>query len=402
MKRALNIWILWLQPGVAPIDHARIVAEPHADFVETDARAGEQAGERVAHCVRRDPGQSLCLAVLFEWPDKIVAVPIFAVLHFRSKHERFAQSVAFQKSVKCACHRDGSFFPILELHRWRSAQMNQSGVKIEPERARFDNLAFAQSGVKSAVLNKFQIVAFDRFYQAVAFLFGAEISHRDSPIFILGLIQSVAWILPTNARDMNTPVEKRAQNRGVGVRGRCRVLFQMMVVKRLDARGGHVRSRNRLHVAGKRSQDEAATLGARSRELVLAPLVGEECSDLGLERDGRIEAWSDAHFTSSFNCLAEIGCFEADKMPDSATLKVQPINRAASVDAASFGMSHARLSRSPVTLGKKILWHIAAILRNPTGAGDETRTRDVLLGKKALCRGNCHALGVTLQAQEAA
>lgn len=47
-------------------------------------------------------------------------------------------------------------------------------------------------------------------------------------------------------------------------------------------------------------------------------------------------------------------------------------------------------------IGSSTFRSLETALQAKAGAGDEARTRDVLLGKKDACRGNCHTFRVTL------
>lgn len=117
MITRINLRVIWFQSCVPAIDNTRIVTEPDRDFVKTAAGTGEQAGKRVAHRVRSYPPQTVSIAMFVQRAREVVAVAIGAVFHFRPEHERFTQSVAFQKRMKLSRQGDGTFFPVLKLHR---------------------------------------------------------------------------------------------------------------------------------------------------------------------------------------------------------------------------------------------------------------------------------------------
>jgi hypothetical protein len=393
--RTLNIGVFRLQAGVASIHYARIVPEPYRDFEQADPVTSKQTCERVPHRVGRDPSQSLLFGVLFEVAGEIVAITIGSVFDFGMEHKRFAQFVTSQEVLKLGGERDGALLAVFEIHSRRFPQMEQTRVQIEPERASLDNLVFPQTGVEAAVLNEFQIIALCGSDELVALLFCAEISEPFAHVF--SQIQSIARVAASDSGGMDAPVEKRAQNHGVRVSRGSRVLVCFGVVERLCERGRDVCGGYDADIPAKCPQDESATVRAGGREFVFAPLVGKKSFNFGFERGSRVEDRGRAHFDGSGNRFGVVVGFETDEMPLPGSLEIQPINRPAQIDSTSCRVGrHAECNVRTVTFVKSGLPQYAAISPELEKAGDETRTRDVLLGKKAFRGGNCHTLNVTL------
>jgi hypothetical protein len=332
--------------------------------------------------------------VLIEKAGEIVSVPARAVFDLWMKHERFAQSVVSQEILKLGGEWNGPLLAVFEIHSRRFPQMEQSSFQIEPERAGLDDFVLPQTGMEAAILNEFQIVAFRRSDELVALLFGAEIS--ESRPEVARQIQTIAGIAATDSGDMNAPVEKRAENHRIRVGRGSRMLARFGIVERLYARQRDVRGGNGADMAGERFQDESAPVRAGSREFVLAPFVSEKGINLSLERTAGIKGRSRPHFDRASNGLGEVGSFQADKMTFAGSLKIQPVNRAAQIDTARSRVGrHAGCNTRTVTLVNSGLWIYPGNMPVVEEAGDGYRTHDILLGKKAVCRANCHAQNVT-------
>jgi hypothetical protein len=180
MKRPLNIRIVRGQTSVCLLYYARIVAQPDRDFVETDAAADQQAGEGVPHQVWReprlpDPFQSERFGVFQERPREIVSVSVPAMFHVRSKHVRFSQSVASQKTLKLLRERDCPFLAILEFNRRRCSQVQQTGAQIKPPWSRLNDLVLSQASMEAAEQDKAEIFALALFDKSITFCFRTEV-----------------------------------------------------------------------------------------------------------------------------------------------------------------------------------------------------------------------------------
>lgn len=395
MMRPLNIRIPRLQPRVAAIDYAGIVAQPHADFVKAHAVAGEQTGHGVTHGVRRYPPQFLLCYVLVEWPAEIVTVAIFAVLYLRMQHEWLSESVPFEESEKFSRERNCALFAIFELHRGSPSQMEKAVLEIKPERARLDNFLLSQSGVESAVQDKLQIFILRGANQFVALLFRAEIAQSNSFVFVFGLVDTVAWVSPADASDTDRPREKRAQDRRVSIGRRGRVRGLCRIVKSLHVCRRDVERRNLVNLAGERAQDETAAVRARNGELVLAAFIGEEGCYFRLEGTACVEIRIRPHLACARHSLGVVTGFQADKVSFAGALEIQPVDRTPEIDAFRGRILHSTECDIAVTSVNPECLHIPGISPPVELAGDETRTRDVLLGKVVVCRGDCHAGNVT-------
>ena len=138
--RFLNVWIAWLKARIAPVHNARVVPEPHADLVETYSRTGEQAGERMPHGVRRYPFEAAQVYVQIKRSGEVVTITVFTVSYFGSKHVWFSKSVLLEEIKEIPSQWHGAFLTVFEANGAGLAQMQEPGVKIEPERARLDDL----------------------------------------------------------------------------------------------------------------------------------------------------------------------------------------------------------------------------------------------------------------------
>lgn len=392
MKRALDIGIFGFQPCVAAIDHARIVTEPDCDFVEAHPVAGQQAREGVAHGMDRYPGRALRFAVFFEGPGEIVAVAILAVLDLRLEHVGLAKTVCAQETLKLSCHRDGAFLAIFEIHRGGATQMNETGSQIEPERAGFDDLLLAKSGVKSAVENEAEVFASCSGDQVIALIFAAEISEGDAGVFIGCLVDSDARISSNGVGHVHAPLEKGSEDREVTVRGRGGMLMKVHFVERLQVVGSHVGGRELVGPTSERFQDESAAVSARDGEVVLSAFVSEERVNLCFEGVCGSKRGSNSDLGCPGDRLGIIAGFQADVVDFPAPRELQPIDFASPINAAagSIPFHGGDCNLRTVTFVNLIFRNIAGILRNEERAGDETRTRDVLLGKVVAYRGNCN------------
>jgi hypothetical protein len=123
--RAFDVLISWLKPRVAPVYDAGVVPHPHADLVEADPGAGEEARERVPHSVWSDPIEGAPFSVIVERTSEIVSVSILAVPDKRLQHKRLAQAVFHKECAKVLRERDGSLLAIFEVHGGSFPQMQQ-------------------------------------------------------------------------------------------------------------------------------------------------------------------------------------------------------------------------------------------------------------------------------------
>jgi hypothetical protein len=78
---------------------------------------------------------------------------------------------------------------------------------------------------------------------------------------------------------------------------------------------------------------------AGSRELVFTALVSKEGVNFRAKGVTWIEFGRYSDLRSAFDRLCEVVRFQADKEPFTVTLKIEPVNRAAQVDAASGGVT---------------------------------------------------------------
>jgi hypothetical protein len=393
MKSPLNIRVLGLQPGIASVNNARIITEPHADFIEADAITGQQTGKCVAHRVRCHPIQPLCFAMFMEWPSKIVSVTVPAVFDVGPKHKRFTQAIGGKESSEVIRQGNSALLPVLEVDGGRFAQVQQPGSQIEPEWARLDDFVFAKPSVEATVQSEAEIIPRAGSNQDVTLFLGTKITH-PSPHFFRD-VKPLTGIAPTNTGDINAPVEKRANNRGVAVRGLGRKLHQFGIVKRLDVSRRHLSRGNLSNIAGKCSQDEPASMRARRCEFIFAPFVGKKRFNFDQHGISEIKFRRAPHFSRAFRGLCEIIGFKADELTSPFGLEIQPVNRTTEVNAARFRVSHTGLSRFDCHTCKPNSAAYSGNIPAGIGAGDETRTRDVLLGKIVASRVNCHTRIVT-------
>lgn len=78
-----------------------------------------------------------------------------------------------------------------------------------------------------------------------------------------------------------------------------------------------------------------APVGAGSRELVLTALVREKGIDLSFKGAGIINTRAYSDLSSAFHSFCEVLRFKAHELPLTVTLKIEPVNAAPEVDAAS-------------------------------------------------------------------
>jgi hypothetical protein len=84
---------------------------------------------------------------------------------------------------------------------------------------------------------------------------------------------------------------------------------------------------------GERPKDVAPPVRAGSRELVFTALVSKEGFDLSIKGEGDLEQWGEAHFRRSLHSLCEILRLQGDERSLTVTLKIEPVDRAAQIDA---------------------------------------------------------------------
>ena len=83
-------------------------------------------------------------------------------------------------------------------------------------------------------------------------------------------------------------------------------------------------------------------LSTGSRELIFTAFVSEEGINLSPEWIAGHKLGGNTDFMRALNRLCVIARFKADKLPLSVTLKIEPVNVPAQVNAASEGMGHEK------------------------------------------------------------
>ena len=239
--------------------------------------------------------------------------------------------------------------------------MKQSIVQIEPERARFDDLVLAQAGVKPAVEDKEQILTRAILDQHIALRLGAEIPHSSLRIVSCHL-EPVTRVVPDHASGIDAPIKERAQDHGVAVGGGRAMFGQVKIVKVLHVPRRDMNGRQLSDVPRERFQDEPATVRAGSRELPIPAFVRDKSLNLGVKRLGRNKRRMHANLRRAFPRFFELRGLKADKLADTVSLEVQPVNRTPKINASRDRILHgSECNVSTVTLCKRIISHIPAI-----------------------------------------
>jgi hypothetical protein len=107
-----------------------------------------------------------------------------------------------------------------------------------------------------------------------------------------------------------------------------------IIVKSLDVHAGDSYWTYLPDLPRKRSKNVAPPVRAGSCELVLTALVSEECVNFRVEGFGCNDIRGSANLASAFNSFCEVARLKGYKKPFSVTLKIEPVDRAAKVDAA--------------------------------------------------------------------
>jgi hypothetical protein len=108
-----------------------------------------------------------------------------------------------------------------------------------------------------------------------------------------------------------------------------------IIVERLNVPWCSVCGADFPALARERPQDVSPPVRAGSRELVLTALVSEEGFNLSGETRAVLELGESADFRRPLQRLAKVLRLKGYKLPFTVTLKIEPVDRAAQVDAAS-------------------------------------------------------------------
>lgn len=167
--------IIRRQMTVMLLDSRNFVPEPNSHFVDAFASGNEEACECVSHHVGRHPLTALPLHVGRERQTKVVTVKGPTWRNLRFQHERMWHPVVVEKRAESESERDCPFLPVLEIHRRRFAQVEESRVHVEPEGARLNDFLKPQASVKTAEEDKSQILVRRVGDQSISKLKGAEV-----------------------------------------------------------------------------------------------------------------------------------------------------------------------------------------------------------------------------------
>lgn len=351
-----DIRIVGDESGITFFDNGRRIAKPFSYLVKTDPSTSKKRGEGVSHTVGRYPSDPDFFYVIVKGARKVVAVAVLAVFNLGLQHEWFAQPVGFQERQELACEWDGAFLPVLKIDGGRFPQVKQSRLQVKPEGSSLYYLVLPQPGVESAVEYEQQIFPFAGRNELVALLAGAE--PGESPAAIPCQIQSMTRVTPNSSPDINAPFEKGTQLRCVSVgRRTTECVVVLLKVGGSDSLGAFP------NPSGEGFQGVPAPMNRTGCKNVLAPFVGQEGFYLGVEGVGLVQGRVEPHFPRPLNCFRVIVSLKADEMANTGYLEVQPVNRAAPVDAGSFGSAHGAMSHFTVTLRQPVLLQYSRYLR---------------------------------------
>jgi hypothetical protein len=107
-----------------------------------------------------------------------------------------------------------------------------------------------------------------------------------------------------------------------------------IIVKDLDISRSHERWSCLPTFTSEGSKDVAPPVGAGSGKLILAAFVCKKSVNLSAEGGGILECWANTDFRRSLDGLSEILCLQRYEGSLTVTLKIEPVDRAAKVDAA--------------------------------------------------------------------
>jgi hypothetical protein len=323
-----------------------LVAKPNRDLVDAFSGRNQQTGESMSHGVRCDPLAFLFAHVVCERGAKIIPVQTLSMWHVRSEHERGAHTVGLKEVLKLQGQRNRALLTVFEIHGRGLPQMKAAIFNIKPKRARFDYFLKAQTCVKTAEKNKPQFVARGFAYQIVSNLVGTKVFASAS--YCSGNLYIFCRVPASDARDFDSPAEKRTQRHDISERGCVRRALEGRVVKLLDLpRRYNSSGRVRWQPCGEQKKLVAFRDGARTRVLLLANFVSDKAINLGIQWRARFEREIFPYYFDSAYRFDGIGSLKRDPGTLPVALNSQPVNLTTKVDSSP--------KSSSVTAGHELL-----------------------------------------------
>jgi hypothetical protein len=316
------------------LNRCHFIAEPDGDFVNTFSSGNQKTGEGMPHRMRRYPLASLRVHVFREGRPEIVAIKPFSMGDIGPEHEWRPHAIGLEKFLKFDRERNRSLLAIFKIHGGGFAQVKVAGLKVKPERPRFDDFLEAQTGVESAEKEKPQVLIGRFSNQPVAKVVCAEIFARTSngPRY-LHILHRIAT---GDSSRLNCPAEERTQGHHISKRG-CvsgalqRVVVETLNLPRRNGSGGRT-WRQRM---GKKKEFVPFRDRAGTRVFLLTRFVGDESIDLGVNRSAGFDVDMLSHRFRSAHSLGRIGRFKCNEVAFTVSLNSKPVNVAAKIDAAT-------------------------------------------------------------------
>jgi len=374
------------------LNNPNVVSHPNADLVDVHASGRQQARERVTHHMRRYPRRALLSHVDPERSTEVVSVAVPPPPHGRTEHIGTAKSVLFEERAEFG--RDGNrpLLTVLELNVRSLPQVQDARGEVEPSGNALRYFEAAEARVESREQDELQVFPWTLVDELVAQFRFAKIG---AGTLIDARNLHVGGGIPSHDTLLNAPVEEAADDHQVAQRAGRRQASAAIAIERLDVSGCHIGGCDARRETIEECSERVWLIPSSGATVdVHIALVSDEPLNQSVDSAGRVEFGNTADLLSATDGLNEIAGFEADELPDFVALEGEPIDGTAKVYAACLAVHWRRLSQRRVTLSSEIapLKELYAPIKR---AGDETRTRDVLLGKEGASRGYCNVPKVT-------
>ena len=338
--------------------HSHLVAEPCGDLENAHASAGEQAGEGVPHDVWRDPAAALGGHKVGVEALEVVAVEAAASLLLpRGQDVACARAVFFHPVAEFLREGDGALLGVFEGDAGVLAEVEQTGVEIEPLGAGLDDLGLPQTGVEPAVEDKAEVVAGAGGEEVVAELGGAEVGAggglrlRDAG----GIPAGGEWlggVARSEAGLEVAPIKESAQEHEIPVSGGGAGGSCSAVVPGAELLGCHTLGCDIAEVGGPAAEDGELGIGTGEAPLARRAAGGDIALDQVVQRLAIGQDPGLKDLAPAADGLLEVPGLKGYEGSLAMNLAAKPINLASLVESAN--LHRGRLSHFTVTLANRI------------------------------------------------